>query len=189
MPTVIGVAFRPVTKVYYFYLEQLTDLQPDEYVLVQTSRGWTMGQVVFSPREGERSGGCGDFEASRASCERMGHGSGGPDGASRTQACELSIVRAKALGMNIKISKVEFSIRRVRVQSYTLRPTNGWTSGTLYMTCPDSCTRGRDAPGWCARRVSRPAGSANAAASSAALPGCANLPPYPSRWRRRKTCR
>ena len=51
MPTVVGVAFRPVTKVYYFDPLELTDLQPDEAVVVETSRGRTLGRVVFAPRE------------------------------------------------------------------------------------------------------------------------------------------
>lgn len=51
MPLVVGVAFKPVTKVYYFDPAGLTDLQPDEYVIVETSRGRTMGQVVFTPKE------------------------------------------------------------------------------------------------------------------------------------------
>jgi cell fate regulator YaaT (PSP1 superfamily) len=51
MPLVIGVAFQPVTKVYYFDPAGHNNLQPDEYVIVETSRGRTLGQVVFSAKE------------------------------------------------------------------------------------------------------------------------------------------
>jgi cell fate regulator YaaT (PSP1 superfamily) len=59
MPLVVGVAFRPVTKVYYFDPAEHDDLAPGENVVVETSRGRTLGQVVFAPREvpeGEISG-------------------------------------------------------------------------------------------------------------------------------------
>lgn len=51
MPFVVGVSFRPVTKVYYFDPAGHDDLQPDEHVVVETSRGRTIGQVVFAPKD------------------------------------------------------------------------------------------------------------------------------------------
>jgi cell fate regulator YaaT (PSP1 superfamily) len=51
MPFVVGVAFQPVTKVYFFDPAGHDDLQAGERVVVDTSRGRTLGQVVFPPRE------------------------------------------------------------------------------------------------------------------------------------------
>lgn len=51
MPTVVGVQFRPATKVYHFDPGDLTDLKEGDYVIVETAHGAEMGQVVFPPRE------------------------------------------------------------------------------------------------------------------------------------------
>ncbi len=109
MPTVIGVAFRPVTKVYYFDPEDLGDLQPDEYVIVETSRGRTMGQVVFSPREvsDDQIAGALKPVVRRATAfdmvqaDQMRH--------REPEALQIASARAQALGMTIKISNVEFN--------------------------------------------------------------------------------
>lgn len=50
MPIVVGVSFRPVTKVYYFDPGLLLDLAADEYVVVETSQGQEIGQVTWAPR-------------------------------------------------------------------------------------------------------------------------------------------
>lgn len=46
MPDVVGVRFKPVTKVYYFDPTPLTDLNIDDRVIVETSRGVEMGVVA-----------------------------------------------------------------------------------------------------------------------------------------------
>lgn len=51
MPTVVGVSFKPVTKVYYFDPGSLLDLEAGDYVVVETSQGREVGQVVWRPRE------------------------------------------------------------------------------------------------------------------------------------------
>lgn len=109
MPTVVGVAFRPVTKVYYFDPQELADLQPDEYVIVETSRGRTMGQVVFAPREVSDDDVAGALKPviRRATAfdmvqtDQMAH--------REPEALQIAISRAQALGMTIKISNVEFN--------------------------------------------------------------------------------
>lgn len=50
MPVVVGVSFRPVTKVYYFDPGIFMDLTKDEYVVVETSQGDEIGQVAWQPR-------------------------------------------------------------------------------------------------------------------------------------------
>ncbi|MCB0091028.1 MAG: stage 0 sporulation family protein [Caldilineaceae bacterium] len=49
MPTVVGVAFKPVTKVYHFESNGLFDLSHNEYVIVDTSRGQEVAQIVEPP--------------------------------------------------------------------------------------------------------------------------------------------
>lgn len=54
MVTVIGIRFRPVGKVYYF--DPLgKDIQPDDEVIVETSRGVEFGHVVAGPKEVDES--------------------------------------------------------------------------------------------------------------------------------------
>jgi cell fate regulator YaaT (PSP1 superfamily) len=109
MPTVVGVAFRPVTKVYYFDPQGLTDLQPKEHVIVETSRGRTIGQVLFSPREIGEDEVAGTLKpvVRRATAydmvqaDQVAH--------REPEALQIAISRAQALGMTIKISSVEFN--------------------------------------------------------------------------------
>jgi cell fate regulator YaaT (PSP1 superfamily) len=51
MPQVVGVKFRNSAKVYYFSPEGLDDLEPGDYVIVETARGQAAGLITFSPRE------------------------------------------------------------------------------------------------------------------------------------------
>jgi cell fate regulator YaaT (PSP1 superfamily) len=95
--------------VYYFDPQGLSDLLADEYVVVETSRGRTLGQVVFSPREVDDAEVAGSLKpvVRRASAwdmvqaDQMAH--------REPEALQVAVGRAQALGMNIKISKVEFS--------------------------------------------------------------------------------
>lgn len=51
MPTVCGIKFRGRGKVYYFSPGELNDLKKNDYVVVETSRGTELGQVVLPPRQ------------------------------------------------------------------------------------------------------------------------------------------
>ncbi len=51
MPVVVGVQFKPVTKVYHFDPSQLLDLAAQEYVVVDTARGPEVAQIVQSPHQ------------------------------------------------------------------------------------------------------------------------------------------
>ena len=55
MPTVCGVKFRGRGKVYYFSPGELEDLQKNDYVVVETSRGTELGQVVLPSRQVDES--------------------------------------------------------------------------------------------------------------------------------------
>lgn len=48
MPEIVGVRFKPVTKIYYFDPNNIDDLDTDSWVIVETSRGTEMGTVVQS---------------------------------------------------------------------------------------------------------------------------------------------
>ena len=51
MPIVVGVQFKPVTKVYHFDSNQLFDLAHQEYVVVDTARGPEVAQIVQPPHQ------------------------------------------------------------------------------------------------------------------------------------------
>lgn len=109
MPIVVGVAFKPVTRIYYFDPAELKDLQPGEHVVVETSRGRSLGRVVFAPKmvpDSEISGSLKPV-VRRATAwdmvqnDQMVH--------REPEALQICREHARALGMDIKIIKVEFS--------------------------------------------------------------------------------
>lgn len=51
MPTVVGIRFRPVTKIYYFDPSPYDHLQKDDRVIVETSRGIELGVIALPPHE------------------------------------------------------------------------------------------------------------------------------------------
>jgi len=51
MPEVVGVRFKPVTKVYYFDPNDEKDLLIEDRVIVETTRGIEMGMVAMPIRE------------------------------------------------------------------------------------------------------------------------------------------
>jgi cell fate regulator YaaT (PSP1 superfamily) len=107
MPIVVGVAFRPVTKVYYFDPAGVEDLQPGERVIVDTARGRTLGHVVFSSREVAESEISGTLKpvVRRATAWDMVQ----QDQMDHKEAETLAICRqrAAALGLAMKVIKVE----------------------------------------------------------------------------------
>jgi len=109
MPLVVGVAFRPVTKVYYFDPAGHDDLSPGENVIVETSRGRTLGQVVFAPRavpDSEINGTLKPVIRRAAAWDMVQY-----DQVSHREpeAVDICRERAAALRMDIKIINVEFS--------------------------------------------------------------------------------
>ena len=45
-PFIVGIRFAKVGKVYHFDATQLPGLRPGDHVIVETSRGWQLGQVA-----------------------------------------------------------------------------------------------------------------------------------------------
>lgn len=109
MPVVVGVAFRPVTKVYYFSPQDIDDLQPGDHVVVETARGRTLGQVVFAPRvvpNSEISGALKPVVRKATAWDlvqndQMAH--------REPEVLPICRERAAALGLPIKVVRVEFS--------------------------------------------------------------------------------
>ncbi len=50
MDNIVGVRFKRAGKVYYFDPAGI-ELEPNDYIVVETARGLEMGQVVFSPKQ------------------------------------------------------------------------------------------------------------------------------------------
>lgn len=51
MPLIVGVRFRPVTKIYYFDPNNVENIEISTPVIVETSRGIELGTVVQGPGE------------------------------------------------------------------------------------------------------------------------------------------
>jgi len=109
MPLVVGVAFRPGTKIYHFDAIEFEDLERGERVIVETSRGRTMGQVVLAPRGVTNAEVSGTLKpvVRRATAwdavqaDQMMH--------KEAEALATCKARAVALGMNIKVVRAEYS--------------------------------------------------------------------------------
>lgn len=55
MPVIVGVRFEKASKIYYFSPGNIPDLKVDDWVIVETARGYEAGQVVIGPREVSQS--------------------------------------------------------------------------------------------------------------------------------------
>lgn len=109
MPLVVGVAFRPVTKVYYFDPAGHDDLASGEHVVVETSRGRTLGRVALTPRavpDAEISGTLKPVIRRATAWDMVQY-----DQMVHREPEALDICRecAASLAMDIKIINVEFS--------------------------------------------------------------------------------
>ncbi len=51
MPNITGIRFRNAGKVYHFATGELTDLQADDWVIVETARGIEAGWVAIPPQK------------------------------------------------------------------------------------------------------------------------------------------
>ncbi len=104
MPVVVGVSFRPVTKIYYFDPGVLLDLMADEYVVVETSQGQEVGQVTWSPRAVAENMLAGDLKpvVRRANATDLLE----RDRFRRKEAEVLALCRAKALEHRLPMAVV-----------------------------------------------------------------------------------
>jgi len=51
MPKIVGIRFKPVSKIYYFDPAGFEDLKAGDYVIVETTRGREAGEVAIAPKE------------------------------------------------------------------------------------------------------------------------------------------
>ena len=54
-PLIVGLRFQPIGKIYHFDASIARDVQPGDYVVVETSRGTQLGQIVQFVTHPERS--------------------------------------------------------------------------------------------------------------------------------------
>jgi cell fate regulator YaaT (PSP1 superfamily) len=109
MPWVVGVTFKPVTKIYYFDPADLQDLQPGEHVVVETSRGRTLGTVTFPVREvpgGEISGTLKPVVRRATAWDLVQQDQAEHRRAETLQTCRE---RATGLGLPMKVVDVEYN--------------------------------------------------------------------------------
>ena len=43
---IVGLRFQPIGKIYHFDASNYRDVQPGDYVVVETSRGTQLGQII-----------------------------------------------------------------------------------------------------------------------------------------------
>jgi cell fate regulator YaaT (PSP1 superfamily) len=51
MPKIVGIRFKPVSKIYHFDPAGFEDLEVGDYVIVETTRGREVGEVAVAPKE------------------------------------------------------------------------------------------------------------------------------------------
>ena len=51
MPKIVGIRFKPVSKIYYFDPAGFEDLEVGDYVIVETARGREAGEIAIAPKE------------------------------------------------------------------------------------------------------------------------------------------
>ncbi len=53
--SIVGLRFQPIGKIYHFDASKFQEVQPGDYVVVETSRGIQLGQIVHFVRNPDRS--------------------------------------------------------------------------------------------------------------------------------------
>jgi cell fate regulator YaaT (PSP1 superfamily) len=108
MPLVVGVEFRPGMKIYHFDATGFEDLQLGERVIVETSRGRTMGQVVLAPRSVVSAEVSGTLKPVVRRCTAWDNVQADQMLHKEADALATCKARAEALGMRMKVVKVEY---------------------------------------------------------------------------------
>jgi cell fate regulator YaaT (PSP1 superfamily) len=109
MPIVCGIRFRETLKTYYFAPGEFSDLQADDCVIVETTRGQEMGRVVTAPHEVPESEVVGELKTvlrlassmDLVEAERFRHRED-----EATRICREQVLR---MGLEMKISGAEYS--------------------------------------------------------------------------------
>jgi cell fate regulator YaaT (PSP1 superfamily) len=109
MTLVVGVAFKPVTKVYYFDPAAYADLEPGERVVVDTARGRTLGVVVNPVTEVPPGAISGTLKPVLRRATALDMVQQDQQAHREPEALELCQARAAALNVPMKIVKVEYN--------------------------------------------------------------------------------
>lgn len=118
MPVVVGIQFKPVTKIYHFRPGPHLDLATNDYVVVDTSKGQEVAQVVQAPHLIDETDVVGDMKdvLRRANAWDLVQ----KDLWERKEREALSVCRAKIResGMDIKVVRCEYSFDGGRLLIY-----------------------------------------------------------------------
>lgn len=118
MPVVIGVQFRPVTKLYHFSPGEHLDLLVNDCVIVETSRGQEVAQVIAAPHMIDDSEVVGEIKpvSRRATAWDLVQ----RDRWARKEQEALALCREKARAsyLDIKIVRCEYSFDGGRLLVY-----------------------------------------------------------------------
>ncbi len=109
MPLVVGVAFKPVTKVYHFDPGDLRDLQLGERVVVDTARGRTLGIVAAAVREIPAAEINGALKPVLRRATALDMVQQDQQAHREPEALQVCRARASALALPMKICKVEYN--------------------------------------------------------------------------------
>lgn len=115
MPQIVGVRFRPVTKIYYFDPHPLNDLDFDTRVIVETSRGMEMGTVVQPIREVPKSELKGKLKRVVRKATPVDLIQAEEYRAKEPEAAQKCSELAKKLGVPIKVLKADYSFDGTRL--------------------------------------------------------------------------
>ncbi|MEZ4619479.1 MAG: stage 0 sporulation family protein [Caldilineaceae bacterium] len=118
MPIVVGIQFKPVTKVYHFGAAHLLDLAGGDHVIVETAKGTEIAQVVEPPHTLAEEDVVGEMKSviRKASAWDMVQ----KDVWSRKEQEALALCRAKAREhkLDIKIVRCDYNYTGGRLLIY-----------------------------------------------------------------------
>ena len=111
---IVGVRFMPVGKVYHFDATRLTDLRVNDWVIVSTARGRQLGQIATlePPRHGEADG---PFKLIERIATNRDLALKKYWETQEVAAMVAGREKAKALGLDLKIIKAEYSFDGARL--------------------------------------------------------------------------
>ncbi|MCA9870653.1 MAG: stage 0 sporulation family protein [Caldilineae bacterium] len=109
MPTVVGVSFRPVTKIYHFDPGAMLDLESGEFVVVETSQGQEIGQVAWSARAMGQERVANDLKPVLRRATPVDLIERDKNRRREPEALEICRERAEAHGLPMKVVSAEYS--------------------------------------------------------------------------------
>lgn len=117
MVYIIGVRFKKVGKIYYFDPSGL-DINTGEYVIVETSRGIEMGEVVLSKREIDESTLSQPLKRIIRIADKDDHNIYNENKKKEKEALEICLEKIKKHGLPMKLIDVEFTFDGNKIMFY-----------------------------------------------------------------------